>query len=151
MLRVAGLSRALVAATLLLGATAGSARAQVVVGGQPMLPSRTIVDNAVNSVDHTTLVAAVAAAGLVDTLKGVGPFTVFAPGVPSIAAGHGRSADEAREPRRADQHSHLPRGARPARFGGAARARRAGRRHGPARDREWLRLLKNSVERIVAA
>jgi hypothetical protein len=49
MLRVATLSRALVAATLLLGATAGSAGAQVVVGGQPMLPSRTIVDNAVNS------------------------------------------------------------------------------------------------------
>ncbi len=44
-----------------------------------MLPSRTIVDNAVNSADHTTLVAAVAAAGLVDTLKGAGPFTVFAP------------------------------------------------------------------------
>jgi uncharacterized surface protein with fasciclin (FAS1) repeats len=79
MLRVGTLSRALVAATLLLGATAGSAGAQVVVGGQPMLPSRTIVDNAVNSADHTTLVAAVAAAGLVDTLKGVGPFTVFAP------------------------------------------------------------------------
>ena len=51
----------------------------VIVGGQPMLPSKTIVDNAVNSADHTTLVAAVTAAGLVDTLKGEGPFTVFAP------------------------------------------------------------------------
>ena len=51
----------------------------VTVGGQPMLPSRTIVDNAVNSADHTTLVAAVAAAGLVDTLQGPGPFTMFAP------------------------------------------------------------------------
>ena len=51
----------------------------VMVGGQPMLPSRTIVDNAVNSADHTTLVAAVKAAGLVDTLEGPGPFTVFAP------------------------------------------------------------------------
>jgi uncharacterized surface protein with fasciclin (FAS1) repeats len=79
MLRVTTLSRALVAATLLLGAAAGSARAQVTVGGQPMLPSKTIVDNAVNSADHTTLVAAVAAAGLADTLKGEGPFTVFAP------------------------------------------------------------------------
>ena len=49
------------------------------VGGQPMLPSKTIVDNAVNSADHTTLVAAVKAAGLVDTLEGPGPFTVFAP------------------------------------------------------------------------
>jgi uncharacterized surface protein with fasciclin (FAS1) repeats len=51
----------------------------VIVGGQPMLPSKTIVDNAVNSADHTTLVAAVTAAGLVETLKGDGPFTVFAP------------------------------------------------------------------------
>src|ERR1700691_5808302 len=49
------------------------------VGGQAMFPSKDIVDNAVNSADHTTLVAAVKAAGLVDTLKGPGPFTVFAP------------------------------------------------------------------------
>src|SRR3954465_12329879 len=49
------------------------------VGGNEMFPSKTIVDNAVNSADHTTLVAAVKAAGLVDTLKGPGPFTVFAP------------------------------------------------------------------------
>src|SRR3954470_18473277 len=51
----------------------------VQVGGQPMFPGKTIVANAVNSADHTTLVAAVKAAGLVDTLKGPGPFTVFAP------------------------------------------------------------------------
>jgi uncharacterized surface protein with fasciclin (FAS1) repeats len=49
------------------------------VGGAPMYRSKDIVDNAVNSADHTTLVAAVKAAGLVDTLKGKGPFTVFAP------------------------------------------------------------------------
>ena len=49
------------------------------VGGAPMLKSKDIVDNAVNSKDHTTLVAAVKAAGLVETLKGTGPFTVFAP------------------------------------------------------------------------
>jgi uncharacterized surface protein with fasciclin (FAS1) repeats len=49
------------------------------VGGAAMLPSKDIIDNAVNSKDHTTLVAAVKAAGLVDTLKGKGPFTVFAP------------------------------------------------------------------------
>jgi uncharacterized surface protein with fasciclin (FAS1) repeats len=49
------------------------------VGGASMLRSRDIVDNAVNSADHTTLVAAVKAAGLVDTLKSKGPFTVFAP------------------------------------------------------------------------
>jgi len=49
------------------------------VGGAPMYPSKNIVENAVNSKDHTTLVAAVKAAGLVDTLEGAGPFTVFAP------------------------------------------------------------------------
>ena len=51
----------------------------VMVGGAPMYPSRNIVQNAVNSKDHTTLVAAVKAAGLVETLSGPGPFTVFAP------------------------------------------------------------------------
>src|SRR5436305_701733 len=49
------------------------------VGGQEMFPTKNIVQNAVNSADHTTLVAAVKAAGLVDTLQGAGPFTVFAP------------------------------------------------------------------------
>jgi uncharacterized surface protein with fasciclin (FAS1) repeats len=49
------------------------------VGGAAMYPSKNIVENAVNSKDHTTLVAAVKAAGLVDTLEGAGPFTVFAP------------------------------------------------------------------------
>lgn len=49
------------------------------VGGAAMYPTKDIVDNAVNSKDHTTLVAAVKAAGLVETLKGAGPFTVFAP------------------------------------------------------------------------
>ena len=49
------------------------------VGGAPMYPTKNIVENAVNSKDHTTLVAAVKAAGLVDTLAGAGPFTVFAP------------------------------------------------------------------------
>ena len=51
----------------------------VMVGGAPMSPSKNIIQNAVNSKDHTTLVAAVKAAGLVDTLSGKGPFTVFAP------------------------------------------------------------------------
>src|ERR1700676_1075159 len=49
------------------------------VGGAPMYPSKNIIENAVHSKDHTTLVAAVKAAGLVDTLQGAGPFTVFAP------------------------------------------------------------------------
>jgi uncharacterized surface protein with fasciclin (FAS1) repeats len=51
----------------------------VMVGGAPMYPSKNIIENAVNSKDHTTLVAAVKAAGLVETLEGKGPFTVFAP------------------------------------------------------------------------
>ena len=51
----------------------------VMVGGAAMYPSKNIVENAVNSKDHTTLVAAVKAAGLVETLSGAGPFTVFAP------------------------------------------------------------------------
>jgi uncharacterized surface protein with fasciclin (FAS1) repeats len=61
---------------------ASNARAQekaVTVGGAPMYPSRNIIENAMNSKDHTTLVAAVKAAGLVETLEGAGPFTVFAP------------------------------------------------------------------------
>lgn len=56
------------------------------VGGQAMYRSKDIVDNAVNSADHTTLVAAVKAAGLVETLKGSGPFTVFAPTNAAFAA-----------------------------------------------------------------
>jgi len=77
---------ALLAAGLLAGASSAalaqmpmdSART-VMVGGAAMYPSKNIVENAVNSQDHTTLVAAVKAAGLVDTLEGPGPFTVFAP------------------------------------------------------------------------
>lgn len=58
----------------------------VMVGGAPMYPTKNIVENAVNSKDHTTLVAAVKAAGLVDTLEGAGPFTVFAPTNEAFAA-----------------------------------------------------------------
>ncbi|MBK5186620.1 MAG: fasciclin domain-containing protein [Gemmatimonadaceae bacterium] len=56
------------------------------VGGAAMYPTKDIIDNAVNSKDHTTLVAAVKAAGLVETLKGPGPFTVFAPTNEAFAA-----------------------------------------------------------------
>lgn len=58
----------------------------VEVGGAPMYPSKNIIENAVNSADHTTLVAAVKAAGLVETLSGPGPFTVFAPTNAAFAA-----------------------------------------------------------------
>lgn len=60
-------------------ASSASAQSTVMVGGAAMYPTRNIVENAVNSADHTTLVAAVKAAGLVDTLASAGPFTVFAP------------------------------------------------------------------------
>ena len=69
-----------------MSVSAASAFAQVMVGGAPMLASKDIIDNAVNSKDHTTLVAAVKAAGLVETLKGPGPFTVFAPTNAAFAA-----------------------------------------------------------------
>jgi len=59
--------------------TAAFAQKNPMVGGAAMYPTKDIVDNAVNSKDHTTLVAAVKAAGLVETLKSAGPFTVFAP------------------------------------------------------------------------
>jgi len=58
---------------------AASSEQTVMVGGAPMYPSKNIIENAVNSKDHETLVAAVKAAGLVDTLQGEGPFMVFAP------------------------------------------------------------------------
>ena len=69
------------AAAPVLAQTAASETSEhtVMVGGAAMYPSKNIVQNAVNSKDHTTLVAAVKAAGLVDTLSGPGPFTVFAP------------------------------------------------------------------------
>jgi uncharacterized surface protein with fasciclin (FAS1) repeats len=62
-----------------LGINASFAEDTKMVGGAAMYPSKNIIQNAVNSKDHTTLVAAVKAAGLVDTLSGKGPFTVFAP------------------------------------------------------------------------
>jgi uncharacterized surface protein with fasciclin (FAS1) repeats len=71
---------------IVMSAASVAAMADVMVGGAPMLPTKDIIDNAVNSRDHTTLVAAVKAAGLVDTLKGPGPFTVFAPTNAAFAA-----------------------------------------------------------------
>nr|WP_295770207.1 fasciclin domain-containing protein [Rhodoferax sp.] len=69
-----------------MSAVSLASMADVMVGGAPMLASKDIIDNAVNSKDHTTLVAAVKAAGLVETLKGTGPFTVFAPTNAAFAA-----------------------------------------------------------------
>jgi len=67
-------------------AVTANAQKPVTVGGAAMYPTRNIIENAVNSKDHTTLVAAVKAAGLVDTLEGPGPFTVFAPVNAAFAA-----------------------------------------------------------------
>ncbi|HZK90737.1 MAG TPA: fasciclin domain-containing protein [Stellaceae bacterium] len=68
------------------GAMSGGAQTAPMVGGAPMYPTKNIIENAVNSKDHTTLVAAVKAAGLVQTLEGPGPFTVFAPTNEAFAA-----------------------------------------------------------------
>ncbi len=73
------LTSTLIAALTFAAAATLIAADTKMVGGAAMYPSKDIIDNAVNSKDHTTLVAAVKAAGLVDTLKGKGPFTVFAP------------------------------------------------------------------------
>src|SRR3712207_537469 len=70
---------ALVAVGLAASASLAIAQSNPMVGGAPMFASKNIVENAVNSKDHTTLVAAVKAAGLVGTLQSAGPFTVFAP------------------------------------------------------------------------
>ena len=70
---------ALIAAAPVVAQDKMSGEKTVNVGGAPMYPSKNIIQNAVNSKDHTTLVAAVKAAGLVETLEGAGPFTVFAP------------------------------------------------------------------------
>jgi uncharacterized surface protein with fasciclin (FAS1) repeats len=76
-----GSLKVVVVASLLAGASGFAANATMdpMVGGAAMYPSKNIVENAVHSKAHTTLVAAVKAAGLVDTLEGPGPFTVFAP------------------------------------------------------------------------
>ena len=86
-----GLSLALATVAVVPMAAAGSMDSMsmsktVMVGGAAMYPSKNIIQNAVNSKDHTTLVAAVKAAGLVDTLSGTGPFTVFAPTNEAFAA-----------------------------------------------------------------
>ena len=110
----------------------------VMVGGAPMFPSKNIIQNAVNSKDHTTLVAAVKAAGLVDTLSGKGPFTVFAPTNDAFAklpGRHGRHPAQAREQGPADAGPDLPRRSRTSQRQGPDGGGREGRRQGHAQDR----------------
>jgi uncharacterized surface protein with fasciclin (FAS1) repeats len=73
------MKKLIISTFIALVALTSFAQKAVVVGGAPMYPTKNIIENAVNSKDHTTLVAAVKAAGLVETLQGSGPFTVFAP------------------------------------------------------------------------
>lgn len=77
------------------------------VGGAEMYPTKDIIDNAVNSKDHTTLVAAVKAAGLVETLKGKGPFTVFAPTNEAFAALPAGTVDNLLKPENKAMLAHI--------------------------------------------
>jgi uncharacterized surface protein with fasciclin (FAS1) repeats len=93
------------ASAIAIGASAFAQMGAAVpmVGGAPMYQTRNIVENAVNSADHTTLVAAVQAAGLVDTLAGPGPFTVFAPVNDAFAALPAGTVDTLLMPANKDQ------------------------------------------------
>lgn len=87
----------------LMSVTAIAAGMTKEVGGAPMYPEKNIVENAVNSKDHTTLVAAVTAAGLVETLSGTGPFTVFAPTNDAFAKLPAGTVDTLLKPENKDQ------------------------------------------------
>ena len=101
-LKLSGLALSI---ALSFGALPG--HAEVMVGGAAMYPTKDIIDNAVNSKDHTTLVAAVKAAGLVDTLKGSGPFTVFAPTNAAFAALPAGTVDTLLKPENKAMLSHI--------------------------------------------
>jgi uncharacterized surface protein with fasciclin (FAS1) repeats len=96
-------STAFAVLTLSLLAASALAQKDPEVGGAAMYPTKNIVENAVNSQDHTTLVAAVKAAGLVDTLSGPGPFTVFAPTNEAFAKLPAGTVDTLLKPENKDQ------------------------------------------------
>jgi uncharacterized surface protein with fasciclin (FAS1) repeats len=89
------------------GTVASFAASPVTVGGAPMYAEKNIIENAVNSKDHTTLVAAVKAAGLVETLSGAGPFTVFAPVNDAFAALPAGTVDSLLKPDMKDTLTHV--------------------------------------------
>jgi uncharacterized surface protein with fasciclin (FAS1) repeats len=93
----------LLAGALALGVASTSAFANPEVGGAPMSAQKNIIQNASKSKDHTTLVAAVKAAGLVETLEGAGPFTVFAPTNEAFAALPAGTVDTLLKPENKDQ------------------------------------------------
>ena len=90
-------------AVVVLAITSAMAGSNPTVGGKEMYPTKNIIENAVNSADHTTLVAAVKAAGLVDTLSGPGPFTVFAPTNSAFAKLPAGAVDTLLKPENKDQ------------------------------------------------
>ena len=117
------------------------------VGGAPMYPSKNIIQNAVNSKDHTTLVAAVKAAGLVDTLQGAGPFTVFAPTNAAFAKLPAGTVDNLVKPEnkaQADQDPHLSRRAGPDDGRRPDEGDQGRRRHGQAQDRRRATTSRSS-------
>jgi uncharacterized surface protein with fasciclin (FAS1) repeats len=93
----------LLTATMLGLLSAAAMAGNPMVGGSEMFPAKNIVENAMNSKDHTTLVAAVVAAGLVDTLKSAGPFTVFAPTNEAFAALPAGTVDTLLKPENKDK------------------------------------------------
>lgn len=97
------LARLALGAALLAGSSVGALAENPMVGGAAMYPQMNIIENAVNSADHTTLVAAVQAAGLVETLEGPGPFTVFAPTNEAFAALPAGTVEMLLEPENRDQ------------------------------------------------
>ncbi|HXG77977.1 MAG TPA: fasciclin domain-containing protein [Methyloceanibacter sp.] len=100
---MAGAAAAGLAFAALTAVPTFAAENTVMVGGAPMYPSKNIIQNAVNSKDHTTLVAAVKAAGLVETLQGKGPFTVFAPVNDAFAKLPAGTVDTLLKPENKDQ------------------------------------------------
>lgn len=98
---------AVLLAVLALACAAFSFAQNPMVGGHDMSPMKNIIQNAVNSDDHTTLVAAVKAAGLVDTLEGAGPFTVFAPTNEAFAKLPAGTVDMLLKPENKDQLSKV--------------------------------------------
>jgi uncharacterized surface protein with fasciclin (FAS1) repeats len=100
---LSGIAAAALAVSAIAMLPAFAEEVTVMVGGAPMFPSKNIIQNAVNSKDHTTLVAAVKAAGLVDTLSGTGPFTVFAPTNEAFAKLPAGTVDTLLKPENKDQ------------------------------------------------
>jgi uncharacterized surface protein with fasciclin (FAS1) repeats len=102
-MKLTSLKSVLATGALILSLTAVCSNANPMVGGAPMSSHKNIVQNASKSADHTTLVAAVKAAGLVDTLEGAGPFTVFAPTNEAFAALPAGTVDNLLKPENKDQ------------------------------------------------